>query len=146
MEIIKMSEAHRDEVKRMSEVFYSSAAVAHEVPAEYIERNINEALGENPYFTGYVLMEEDSPAGFSYVSEYYETEVGGMCAMIIDLYVDEKYRGRGFGTRLFEFVFKEYSHAKRFRLEVERNNTSAIALYRKLGFEELGYMQMIKED
>ena len=146
MEIIKMTEAHRDDVRRMSEVFYNSAAVTHEVPSEYIEKNINEALGENPYFTGYVLIENGSPAGFSYVSAYYETEVGGMCAMIIDLYVDEKYRGRGFGTQLFEFVFREYSHAKRFRLEVERSNTSAIALYGKLGFEELGYMQMIKED
>lgn len=146
MEIVKMTEHFMDDVKRMSEIFYSSSAVAQYVPSECIERNICEAIGENPYFTGYVMIENGSPVGFSYVSEYYETEVGGMCVMIVDLYVEAKYRGRGFGTQFFEFVFKEYSYAKRFRLEVEKNNISAIDLYRRLGFDELGYMQMIKED
>ena len=145
MEIVKMTAAHHDDVRRMSEIFYNSDAVDHDVPAESIEKNIAEATGDNPYFTGYVLAEDGENVGYSYVSQYYETEIGGMCVMIIDLYIDEKCRGRGFGTQLFNFVFKEYSHAKRFRLEVERDNENAVALYKKLGFKELGYMQMIIE-
>jgi len=39
---------------------------------------------------------------------------------------------------------KEYPAAKRFHLEVAKENTRAIDLYKKLGYEVLGYVQMVK--
>lgn len=145
MEILKMTAAHRATARDMAKVFYNSNAVLRPVPDEFIERNIAEAVGDNPHFNGYMFMEDGEFAGFGYISEYYETEVGGMCVMIIDLYISEKYRRRGFGTEFFRFVFNKYSYAKRFRLEVEKSNTAAIAAYENLGFENLDYLQMIKE-
>jgi len=41
-------------------------------------------------------------------------------------------------------LFKEYPAAKRFHLEVAEENTRAIGLYKKLGYEVLDYVQMVK--
>jgi ribosomal protein S18 acetylase RimI-like enzyme len=44
-----------------------------------------------------------------------------------------------------QFMEQEYPSAKRFRLEVSKENTRAIELYRKLGYEVLEYVQMVKD-
>ena len=66
--------------------------------------------------------------------------------MIEDLCVVADMRGRGIGEKLLRFVETRYREkAVRLRLEVEPNNARAISLYRKLGFGEIGYLQMSKE-
>ncbi len=142
MNIEIMKERHMDKVLEMSEIFYSSDALDHKVPMDIIKQNIGQAVGGNDTLTGYVFCEDNDIAGFAYVTCYYETEVGGICAQILDLYVDEKYRGRGFAKQYFNFVFEKYSHAKRFRLEVVKDNHSAIAVYKRMGFKEISYGQM----
>lgn len=143
MDITVMKKEHREKVLEMSRVFYSSDALDHEVPSDIIERNIDEAIGNNSSLTGYVFEENGEAAGFAYVTSYYETEVGGECVMTLDLYIDEKYRGKGFATQFFNFVFEKYSTAKRFRLEVMKDNTDAIRLYKRIGYKELSYGQMV---
>ena len=62
-----------------------------------------------------------------------------------ELYFKPEYRGKGYGTQAFAWVEQEYPDAKRFRLEATYSNERAISLYRKLGYEELNYCQMIKD-
>ena len=76
------------------------------------------------------------------MTTYYETEVGGICVQIIDLYVNENARGKGVATRYFNYLFDKYSDAKRFRLEVVKDNVKAISLYKKMGFTYISYGQM----
>ncbi len=142
MDIKKMNNSHIDELLEMSRVFYSSDALSHEVPMDIIERNIRIGASDDKSLDGYVFCENGKVAGFSYVTTYYETEIGGLCVQILDLYVDEKYRGRGFATQYFNFVFEKYSFAKRFRLEAVKDNANAINLYKRMGFKELSYKQM----
>ena len=142
MKIEIMNKTHVDKVLEMSKVFYSSDALDHEVPMDIISDNIKIAVSDNDILTGYVFCEGDDVVGFSYVTCYYETEVGGVCAQILDLYIDEKYRGRGFATQYFNFVFDKYSYAKRFRLEVVKDNEKAINVYKRMGFKEISYGQM----
>lgn len=142
MNIEVMNKSHVDKVLEMSKIFYSSDALDHEVPMDIILDNINVAVSNNDMLTGYVFREGDEIVGFSYVTCYYETEVGGVCAQILDLYIDEKYRGRGFATQYFNFVFDKYSYAKRFRLEVVKDNEKAINVYKRMGFKEISYGQM----
>ena len=68
------------------------------------------------------------------MTTYYETEVGGICVQIIDLYVNENARGKGVATQYFNYLFDKYSGAKCFRLEVVKDNVKAISLYKKMGF------------
>lgn len=142
MDINIMTSEHVNKVLAMSKVFYSSDALDHEIPIDIIERNIKNAVGDNPTLVGYVFSENGDIIGFSYVTSYYETEVGGECVMTLDLYIDKKYRGRGYATQFFNFVFEKYSEAKRFRLEVAKANEKAVALYKKLGYKEIAYGQM----
>ncbi len=142
MDIEIMNKSQIDKLLEMSKVFYSSDALDHEVPMDIITKNIEAAISGDNSLTGYVFCENDEIIGFSYVTTYYETEVGGICAQVLDLYIDEKYRGRGFAKQYFNFVFEKYSFAKRFRLEVVKDNQRAISLYERMGFEEISYGQM----
>lgn len=142
MNIKIMTSEHVDKVLEMSKVFYTSDALDHEVPMDIISENIQKAVGADDILTGFVCYEGDEIVGFSYVTCYYETEVGGVCAQILDLYIDEKYRGRGFATQYFNYVFEKYSHAKRFRLEVVKDNEKAVNVYKRMGFKEISYGQM----
>lgn len=143
MKIEIMNEDHVEKLLEMSKVFYSSDALDHEVSMDIIAKNIEAAVSGGDLLIGYVFREGEEIAGFSYVTRYYETEVGGVCTQIIDLYVDEKYRGRGFATQYFNFLLDEYSDSKRFRLEVVKDNIKAINLYKRVGFKEIPYGQMV---
>lgn len=61
---------------------------------------------------------------------------------VIDVVVDPRYRRKGIGKELMEYVISKYNH-KRIILEVAANNTSAIKFYKSLGFvkfsERKGY-------
>lgn len=142
MEIEIMNSSHRDNVLEMSKVFYASDALDHAVPMDIIEENIKIAVSGNNILTGYVMCEDNKPVGFSYVTCYYETEVGGVCAQILDLYIDSAYRGRGYASKYFQYIFDRYNYAKRFRLEVVRDNENAINVYKKMGFKDIAYGQM----
>ena len=65
---------------------------------------------------------------------------------IIDIIINKKYRLKGYGSELLEYVIKEYN-SKRFILEVSSMNEQAINLYKKYGFKIInirkGYMHGI---
>ena len=124
-----MNESHRDKVLELSKAFYCSDALDHEVPMNIIETNIDAAISGDKGLIGFVFCEDNEVVGFSYVTTYYETEVGGICVQIIDLYVNENARGKGVATQ-------------RFRLEVVKDNAKAISLYKKMGFTDVSYGQM----
>jgi len=55
---------------------------------------------------------------------------------ISEIYVEEKCRGQGIGSKLLEYVFKKYGD-NNFLVEANANNTKGLALYHKFGFVEL---------
>ena len=53
---------------------------------------------------------------------------------------------KGIGREFFAYLDKvKGSAVTRMRLEVEEDNTRAVALYKKLGYKPLEYAQMIKD-
>ncbi|MPM68864.1 hypothetical protein SDC9_115799 [bioreactor metagenome] len=67
-----------------------------------------------------------------------------MVLWVDELYIKPEYRGCGLGHAFFAFLEKS-PHVKRIRLEVESRNERAIALYRRLGYTDLPYSQMMKD-
>lgn len=143
--IEKMVPTMKDTVLKMVGEFYHSSAVSHAVPMEVLERTFEAAVSEDPVLTGYVLKEEDEIVGFAYITVFYACEVGGKCLMLEEIHIEEKARGKGYGTAFIKWIIGQHKEVKRVRLEVTADNGRAIALYQSLGFRFLDYGQMALE-
>lgn len=130
----------------MASEFYHSPAVLHPVPDAFFERTADEALASDAYAQIYILECDGRSAGYGLTAKTFSQEAGGYVIWLEELYIREEYRSRGLGSEFFAYVEKKYEgRAARFRLEVEEDNVRAVSLYKRLGYETLDYVQMIKE-
>lgn len=131
-------------VTEMMAVFYASPAVLSNGSAEIFSNDIDACVGDSPYAEGYIIENEGAVLGYAMIAKSYSTEFGKMCIWIEDLYLKDQYRGQGIGAQFFSFITGKYTDCI-FRLEVEEENTRAIRLYQKCGFDILPYMEMKRE-
>lgn len=143
LKIRKLEEKDKTIYLKLMEQFYESDAVAHKVPKENFLKTFNECIKSDIYAISYILEYENKVAGYILLSKTYSNEAGGMALLIEELYVLKEFRNKGIAKKVFNFLKKEYNTCARFRLEVEKNNESAINLYKKIGFYNLKYLQMI---
>lgn len=142
--IRKFEEKDIVEYKKMSAEFYSSDAVLHNIPSCYIDAFIEEALKSDEYCGCYMIESGGELAGYAVTAKTFSQEAGGIVLWLEELYIKEKFRGKGLGSEFFAYILKT-PKVKRFRLEYEKDNLRAEKLYKKLGFSELPYRQMIFE-
>lgn len=142
--IRKMTEADRENVVDMMRTFYHSPAVWTNGSEEIYNKDITACVGTSPYADGFIFEKEDEILGYGMIAKSFSTEFGKPCIWIEDLYLKEEYRGVGIGSSFFAYLEKEYPGSI-MRLEVEEENTRAVAVYRKNGYETLPYMEMKKE-
>ena len=126
----------------MSREFYSSDAVLHAVDPSFHEKAFAELLRSGTYLTCFVFECGDRVAGYALLSKMFSREAGGMVVWIEEIYVRSAFRGRGVGGAFFAWL-RANVPAFRYRLEVEPSNERAQSLYRRLGFSELPYVQMV---
>ena len=63
-----------------------------------------------------------------------------------ELYILPEYRCHGLGKEFFRYVDEKIApEVKRLRLEIEPENLRAKKLYLSLGYEDLPYVQMMKD-
>ncbi len=141
--IRKMQAEDKPAVFDMMRVFYASDAVSTNGSAEIFENDINECISDSPFLNGYVFETDGEISGYAMTAHSYSTEFGKPCVWIEDLYVKEKLRKKGAGTKFFAYIEGEYPDSL-LRLEVEEFNTGALSLYKKRGFSTLPYMEMYK--
>ena len=142
MTVRPMTDADRHECIPMVLQLYDSPAVHHPVDRKILERAFDDAVGENPHICGFVLEQAGKTAGFAYLTFFYSCEVAGNVIMIEELFIKEEYRGQGLGQQFFDWLYAAYPNAVRFRLEITPDNR-AVHLYRRNGFRELNYGQMV---
>jgi ribosomal protein S18 acetylase RimI-like enzyme len=143
LSIREMELSDKKEVMDMVDEFYNSDAVLHKVDMSILERSFMDAAGDEPSVCGAVLSEGDDVVGFAYMAMTYSCEAGGKTIMLEELYLKDQCRGKGYGKKFFNWMFDSFPEVIRFRLEVTGKNEGASALYRRLGFEDLDYNQMI---
>lgn len=144
--IRKMTESDRDLYIEMAEEFYHSDAVLHPIPRAHFEKTAEEALKSGTYAEIYLLEYEGEPAGYGLTARTFSQEAGGQVLWIEELYIREAFRSRGLGREFFSYLEENNKGVlSRLRLEVEADNTRAISLYERLGYEVLDYVQMIKD-
>ena len=139
-----MREADRDAVLVMMRAFYHSPAVLSNGSEEIFAADVEACLSAGPYLAGYVFEGADGALiGYAMVARSFSTEFGKPCLWIEDLYLREGFRGRGAGSAFLRFIECRHPGAL-LRLEAERENERAIGVYRRGGFSELPYPELIK--
>lgn len=132
---------------RLTEEFYASEAVLHAIPKVHHERLFEELMRSDAYAEAYIIEQDTVPAGYALLAKTYSHESGGPVIWIEEIYILPAFRGNGLGREFFEYLENNYGASVcRFRLEYEPDNKKAAQLYRRLGFQELEYRQMVKEN
>jgi len=86
----------------------------------------------------WLILDGERPVGYIVICFGYSLEWLGRDAFVDEFYLRENYRGRGWGRKTFAFV-EEAARAldvRTLHLEVVQQNTSALEIYRRLGFKE----------
>lgn len=136
--------ADHDLILPMVEDFYQGDAVLHPVQTEIMERSFRAAADPlEPLLRGILIEVDGQPAGYIYITLCYSAEVGGRCVFLEEIYLMPAFRGQGLGGEILAWIESQYPTARRFRLEVNDINRSAIRLYEKSGYEYLRYEQMV---
>ena len=143
MIIQEMKKEHTDEVFQMMKVFYSSPAVSTNGSDEIFMSDIQNCINDNPFLEGYVFAEQDKIMGYAMAAKSFSTEFGKPCVWIEDIYIKPDYRGKGIGSQFLDYIEQKYRDSI-LRLEVEEDNTAAVHIYKKSGFDVLPYMEMKK--
>lgn len=144
-EFRKMKKEDSEEVFKMMRVFYDSPAVEVTAPDEVLRRDIKDCIGDMPYLEGFVIECDGAIAGYGMTAMSYTTEYGGLCVWLEDLYIKEEFRKKGIATQFFKYIEETYPQAVRFKLEVEKENETAIKTYVKNGYSVSPYFEMTKE-
>ena len=140
----RITPADREIYLQMAHEFYHSEAVLHPVPEENYARAFDEMMRSDVYMEGLIFEAGEEIAGYALLCKTYSQEAGGMAVWIDELYVRDAYRNRGIGHRFFAEL-EQIIPATRYRLEIEPDNARAEKLYRSMGFDVLGYKQMVKD-
>ena len=130
----------------LTEKFYQSDAVSHNIPLENRLKTWDEIMRSDEYADCYFVIKDGDVAGYMLLAYTFSQEAGGKTAWIEEIYILPEFRSMGLGNELFDFIKAEIEpDCARLRLEVEKDNIRAKKLYKSLGFETLEYEQMIRE-
>ena len=86
----------------------------------------------------WLILDGETAVGYVVIAFGYSLEWLGRDAFVDEFYLLQDYRGRGWGRKTMAFV-EDAARALNVRalhLEVVRQNTTALQVYRKLGFKE----------
>ncbi len=142
-EIRQMNKFDEDEILLMMEEFYQSDAVYTSGSREIFINDYKNCINDNPYLEGYVFCIKDKILGYSMIAKSFSTEFGKNCLWFEDLFVKKEYRCKGIITNFFQYIEKKYPNYL-YKLEVEEYNKNALFAYKKSGFLELPYKEMVK--
>lgn len=125
----------RDLILRLMKAFYDCEGLHFE--PERAGRALDGLLEDSSLGWIWLAERAGEAIGYAVVTLGYSLEFGGRFALLDELYVTEPHQGRGVGKRMLERLAEAARQAgfPAVRLEVDRGNGAARALYRKMGYE-----------
>jgi ribosomal protein S18 acetylase RimI-like enzyme len=142
---MKIRKAKREDLKEIVEVYkkvYSEKPYKEEWSNDVLSGKINEMLC---YMKCYLAVEDSKIVGVIFY--YYEDWWDGKKAYVVDFFILEEYRKRGFGKTLFEKVEESALEDSIVKIEfdVNVNAEAALGLYKKMGYSNSNYVKMEKK-
>ncbi|WP_147124631.1 GNAT family N-acetyltransferase [Shimia ponticola] len=88
----------------------------------------------------FIIGPRIAPIGYVVITYGWSIEFGGKDAFVDEVYLRPKVRGRGLGSEVLLAVGRYLAEAQitAVHLEVDHDNTTAIAMYEKTGFQMRG--------
>lgn len=142
--IQKLTEQDKEEFFKLSHAFYQSAAVLCEIDESCHVKAFEEMMKSDVYILGFLLKCGETTVGYAVLNKMFMREAGGTVVWVEELYILPEFQGKGLGRAFFAWLEEQYP-AVRYRLETEPDNDRAMALYQRLGYRILPYVQMIKD-
>jgi ribosomal protein S18 acetylase RimI-like enzyme len=86
----------------------------------------------------WLILDGEAAAGYVVIAFGYSLEWLGRDAFVDEFYLLPEYRGRGWGRKAMAFVEEAARslNVRALHLEVVRRNTTALKVYRRLGFKD----------
>jgi GNAT superfamily N-acetyltransferase len=106
---------------------------------------LRDGFGPQPKFRALIAEWDGEPAGYALFFYFYSTFQGRPALFLEDLYVPDRFRGKGIGKALLAAVAKLAIEEKCFgmRWEVLDWNTPAIEFYKRLGADFLDERRVV---
>ena len=144
MEILirRIERGDAEVVLDMMREFFNSPATITNASEEIFASNVENCLAGSPYVEGFVFVDSKKIVGYGITAHSYSTEFGGECVWIEDIFIEAEYRGHGVGSKFIRHV-KELYPDKIFRLEAEPDDAKLLNFYKRFGFKELPYLEMV---
>ena len=130
------SDADADELVELMREFYAFDHITFDERAA--RGALRQILGNSKFGVVHFVRVGAETAGYLVVTFGFSLEFHGRDAFVDELYLRERFRGKGIGKACIEFaagVCRAEGIAA-LHLEVERGNTRALELYRRAGFRE----------
>ena len=140
--IRKMIDADKNIVIDMMRRFYNSPALITNGSEKIFAANIENILSGSTCAEGFVFVDGEKIIGYAVTAKSYSTEFGGECIWLEDIFIEAEYRGLGIGSKFIQRVKERYPE-KILRLEAEADDKKLLNFYRRHGFKELPYMEMV---
>lgn len=136
----------REQYLAMVDAFYRTDGVIRPIPRAHSEACFNELMRSKQYTYAYICEAGGETVGYALLARTFSQEAGGIVLWVEELFIKEAHRGKGLGKAFFEHLLDTLpDDVRRVRLEIERDNARAIAVYKHFGFDFFEYDQMILE-
>jgi ribosomal protein S18 acetylase RimI-like enzyme len=133
----RASRADMDRLLGMIRAFYVEDGTIRHVP-DRLRRAVEELMDDRSLGRLWLIDAERSGVGYLVAVWGYSLEWHGRDAFVDELYVEPPFRSQGIGSRALTLAEEECRSAgiRALHLEVERTNTRAQELYRRLGYRD----------
>ena len=105
-------------------------------PIENIQKTLQRAAAHPEQLQIKVFKVGKEIVGYAILPAFWSNEYGGLVMIIDELYVIPTYRSKGIST-LFIASLEQSKDYVLLHLEVVKENTAALALYKRLGFQAI---------
>jgi len=128
--------ANTSDTETLVELIQEFYEVEHLPFDDNTTRALAKILNDDSLGRVWLIQDGNDAIGYIVLTLGYSLEFRGRDAFIDELYIRESYRGQGVGTNTLQFVEDVCPSLgiEALHLEVDRRNTVAQSLYRKVGF------------